>query len=136
VQSAKTFQRQPDNRPQPFPYPGCQIHSRLTKFAKSQSMNQVIISEIVKYFTSQPIQKAWLFGSYARSEESNKSDIDIIVTFIPESNITLFKYIHMVNDLKTLTGKRIDMIEDGQLKHFAESSAHDDKVLIYERETQ
>lgn len=91
---------------------------------------------MTEYFASQPIERAWLFGSYARSEEEPKSDIDILVNFIPDSKVTLFKYIHIVNDLQALTGKKVDLVEDGQLKQFAVSSAEHNKILIYERKTK
>jgi predicted nucleotidyltransferase len=45
----------------------------------------------------------------------------------------LFKYVHIINDLQTLTGKKIDLVEDGQLKSFARESAEHDKILIYEK---
>ena len=61
------------------------------------------------------------------------SDIDILVNFLPDSKVTLFKYAHIVNDLQKLTGKKIDLVENGQLKKFAEKSANYDKILIYER---
>ena len=96
-------------------------------------MNRTIVNKISKYFASQPIEKAWIFGSYARSEQNRKSDIDIIVNFSPDSKVTLFKYIHIVNDLQALTGKKIDLVEDGQLKQFAKTNAENDKILIYER---
>jgi hypothetical protein len=99
-------------------------------------MNRAIVNSLSKYFASQPIEKAWIFGSYARSEENSKSDIDILVNFSPESKMTLFKYLHIVNDLRTLTGKKIDLIEDGQLKQFAKGSAETDKILIYERKAK
>lgn len=99
-------------------------------------MNRVIINKISRYFDTQPIERAWLFGSYARSEEDAKSDIDILVNFIPNEKVTLFKYVHIVNDLQALTGKRIDLVEDGQLKQFAERSVENEKVLIYERKAK
>jgi predicted nucleotidyltransferase len=99
-------------------------------------MNRTILNKISQYFHSQPIEKAWIFGSYARSEEDPKSDIDILVNFIPGEKITLFKYIHIVNELQALTGKKIDLVEDGQLKKFAEPSVQNEKVLIYERKAK
>lgn len=99
-------------------------------------MNRAIINKISRYFDTQPIERAWLFGSYARSEEDAKSDIDILVNFIPNEKVTLFKYVHIVNDLQALTGKRIDLVEDGQLKQFAERSVENEKVLIYERKAK
>ena len=98
-------------------------------------MNRTIVNKLTKYFDSQPIAKAWIFGSYARAEETKKSDIDILVRFIPDTKITLFKYIHIINDLQTLTGKRVDLVEDGQLKPFAQESTEKDKILIYARKT-
>lgn len=99
-------------------------------------MNRTILNKISQYFHNQPIEKAWVFGSYARSEEDPQSDIDILVNFIPGEKITLFKYVHIVNELQALTGKKIDMVEDGQLKKFAESSVQNEKVLIYERKAK
>ncbi|MCX6271562.1 MAG: nucleotidyltransferase domain-containing protein [Bacteroidetes bacterium] len=92
-----------------------------------------LIDSISKYFESQPVEKAWIFGSYARSEENSRSDLDILVSFCSGSKVTLFKYIHIINDLQKLTGKRVDLVEKGQLKPFAENSAENDKILIYER---
>jgi len=99
-------------------------------------MDRVILNKISNYFDTQPVERAWLFGSYARSEEDAKSDIDILVIFLPGEKVTLFKYIHIVNDLQALTGKRIDLVEDGQLKKFAEVSVEKEKVLIYERKAK
>ena len=99
-------------------------------------MNRALINMISRYFDTQPIEKAWLFGSYARSEEDPKSDIDILVNFLSNERVTLFKYVHIVNDLQALTGKRVDLVENGQLKKFAERSAENDKILIYERKVK
>jgi len=99
-------------------------------------MNSNLINSLSKYFINQPIEKAWIFGSYARSEEVNESDIDILVNFSTDSRITLFKYARIVNELKKITGKNIDLVEVGQLKKYAQNSADNYKVLIYERKTQ
>jgi len=96
-------------------------------------MNQVILHNISNYLSKQPVEKAWVFGSYSRSEETSDSDIDLLVRFIPNEKITLFKYVHIVNELEKITGKKVDMVEDGQLKNFAVDSANADKILIYER---
>lgn len=85
---------------------------------------------------NQPIDRAWVFGSYARNQEKRNSDIDILVNFSEDARITLFKYVHIVNDLRNLTGKKIDLVEEGQLKSFAKQSAEQDKILIYERKTE
>lgn len=99
-------------------------------------MDRTILNKLSHYFASQPIEKAWIFGSYARSEANRRSDIDILVNFSSDSKVTLMKYVHIINDLQKLTGKRVDLVEEGQLKPFAVSSAETDKILIYERKAQ
>jgi|ERR1035437_5858139 predicted nucleotidyltransferase len=99
-------------------------------------MDKNSINKIAEYLTGQPVEKAWLFGSYARNEETNDSDIDLLVSFLPGTKITLFQYAHLVNELEKLTGKNIDLVEEGQLKDFAEESAAHDKLLIYERKAK
>ena len=34
-----------------------------------------------RVFKTQPVLKAWIFGSYARGEETENSDVDILVSF-------------------------------------------------------
>jgi predicted nucleotidyltransferase len=99
-------------------------------------MKRTIVNKLSQYFASQPVEKAWIFGSYARSEEKSESDLDILFNFSPDSKVTLMKYVHIINDLRKLTGKRIDLVEEGQLKPFAVSSVEMDKILIYERKAQ
>ena len=38
-----------------------------------------MIQTIKDFFATQPIEKAWLFGSYARGEQTPDSDIDVAV---------------------------------------------------------
>jgi len=99
------------------------------------NMENRLIQKLSSYFAGQPVEKAWLFGSYARSEQNNKSDIDILVSFSNGMKITLFKYSHIINDLQLLTKRKVDLVEEGQLKSFAKESVEHDKILIYERKT-
>ena len=34
---------------------------------------------IADYFKTQPVLKAWLFGSYSRGEQREDSDVDILI---------------------------------------------------------
>ena len=38
-----------------------------------------MIKIIAEYFKTQPVMKAWLFGSFARGEEHPDSDVDLLV---------------------------------------------------------
>ena len=88
---------------------------------------------IADYFKTQPVLKAWLFGSYARGEETPQSDVDIL--FVPDKSqhFSLFTMGGMYEDLKELLGKEVDLITENGLLPFACESAERDKILIYER---
>lgn len=92
-----------------------------------------LIPIIRQFFVTQPITKAWLFGSYSRGEESENSDLDIIVTFDKKEKISLFKYARIICQLEELLKHKVDLVEEGTLLPFAQQTANHDKILIYER---
>ena len=94
---------------------------------------QAMTKIIADYFKTQPVVKAWLFGSFARGEETPESDIDILVQYDSDTRISLLTISHMMGELESSTGRRVDLIEDGCLLPFAVESANRDKQLIYER---
>ena len=77
--------------------------------------------------------KAWLFGSFARGEETPESDVDILVEYDKDARISLLTISHMMGELEKSTGRKVDLIEEGCLLPFAVESANRDKQLIYER---
>lgn len=95
-------------------------------------MNANVKNIIVNYLKTQPVEKAWIFGSYSRETETENSDVDILVSFKKGERIGL-KYVSMICDLEDLLHKKVDMVVDGTLLPFAQESANHDKVLIYER---
>lgn len=94
---------------------------------------QMMTQQIADYFKTQPVLKAWLFGSFARGEETEKSDVDILILPDKSQHFSLFTLSGMYEDLKELLGCEVDLITDGGLMPFARESADHDKILIYER---
>ncbi len=95
----------------------------------TQTMNQ----KIAEYFKTQPVLKVWLFGSFARGEQTPESDVDILIVPDRSQHFSLFTLSGMYEDLKELLGREVDLITDGGLMPFARESAERDKILIYER---
>lgn len=93
---------------------------------------QQIIKKIAEYFKTQPVLKAWIFGSFSRGEETSDSDIDILVV-LDESQHVGMKFFGMYEDLKALLGRKVDLVTDRSLAPFARESVDRDKILIYER---
>lgn len=95
----------------------------------------VLLPKIREYFKSQPVKKAWLFGSFSRNEETETSDIDILVDYDESKGVvSLFKMGGMLMDLSRIAGRKVDLVEVNGIMDFARPSIDRDKVLIYERE--
>ena len=94
---------------------------------------QAMTEAIAEYFETQPVLKAWLFGSFARGEETPQSDVDILVEFDHGQPIGLLRYAGMWREIEELVGRKVDLVEEGTLMPFAAESANRDKQLIYER---
>jgi predicted nucleotidyltransferase len=87
---------------------------------------------ISEYFKTQPVDKAWIFGSFSRGEERADSDIDIMITLIPGTRMGL-KFFAMNLELEELLHRPVDLVIEGDLLPFAEITANRDKVLVYAR---
>lgn len=94
---------------------------------------QAMTDIIAEYFKTQPVLKAWLFGSFARGEETPDSDVDILVEFDHRHPIGLLRYAGMWREIEERVGRKVDLVEEGTLMPFAVESANRDKRLIYER---
>lgn len=87
---------------------------------------------IAEYFKTQPVLKAWLFGSFARGEETSESDVDIMVALDDSRPIGL-EFFGMWGDLERMLNRDVDLVTEHDLSGFAEETANVDKQLIYER---
>lgn len=95
-------------------------------------IKQAMLQILSDYFKTQPVLKAWLFGSFARGEETPQSDVDIIVLLDHSQPIGL-RFFSMWNDLERLLDRKVDLVEEGELLPFAAETANRDKQLIYEK---
>jgi len=94
--------------------------------------NNTINKTIAEYFKSQPVQKAWLFGSFARGEDTPQSDVDILVQF-DEGGISLLKHAAMICELEKLLDRPVDIVPEKMLRPSVRENINQDKKLIYER---
>ena len=93
---------------------------------------QMMQQTIADYFKTQPIQRAWLFGSYARGDESPLSDVDILVQF-DEGGVSLLKHAAMMCELEKILDRPVDIVPENMLRPRVRESVDQDKKLIYER---
>ena len=90
---------------------------------------------IRNYFENQPVLKAWLFGSVARNEEIETSDIDILLALDYSKPVGL-EFIQMKFDLEKLLQTKVDLISERGLSPFIKDAVIKDRKLIYDRKAK
>lgn len=99
---------------------------------KNQTLT-AMSNAIAEYLKTQPVLKAWIFGSFARGEDTPWSDIDILVEYDRKQTVGLMKIAGIKNNLEDILDRNVDLVENGTLRPYAVESVNHDKKLIYER---
>lgn len=95
-------------------------------------LNTEQIRKISTYFKTQPVLRAYLFGSYVRNEATKDSDIDILVDLDYSQPIGL-EFIQMKMDLQELLSKQVDLVSSRGLSKYIKPYVESEKVMIYAR---
>ena len=77
------------------------------------------------------VRELSLFGSAARGEMRPDSDVDLLVEFLPESQIDLVDYAGLMLDLSKLLGRKVDLVSKKGLKPLIRDSVLEEARLVY-----
>ncbi len=73
-----------------------------------------------------------LFGSVLSDEFRSDSDIDILVSFKNDADWGLFDFVDMIDELKAVFGRKVDLIEKDSLRNpFRRQTILTDNEVIY-----
>jgi hypothetical protein len=95
-------------------------------------LDKTSIETIKDYFKTKPVLRAYLFGSYARGEADNQSDIDILVDLDYNQRIGL-GFVQMQIDLEHMLKTKVDLVSSGGLSKHIRPIIESEKQLIYAR---
>ena len=121
--------------------------SRLNRYAARRGLSEELsgcmdsldnsriemFSQVQRSLAGTAITKAWVFGSFARGEETPESDLDLLVDYDKDAHVSLLDLVRYKLKLEESINREVDLIPNGSLKPFAVESANKDKYLIYER---
>ena len=51
-----------------------------------------------------------LFGSVLREDFGPESDVDVLVELAPDHGLDLFDWLEMIDELKTIFGRKVDLV--------------------------
>lgn len=89
-----------------------------------------IIIEIMKPYNP---KKIGIFGSFARGENSDNSDIDILYDFDFDDAVTLFTLAGIQEKLEKKLQKEVDLVPEKYIYPIIKESIMNDLRIIYEK---
>ena len=85
--------------------------------------------KIIEICKRHDIEYCALFGSFARGEADENSDIDLLVRF---SKPIGWKFYGIAEDLQEVLGKKVDLATENMLNKYIRESVLRDLKVIYE----
>jgi predicted nucleotidyltransferase len=94
-------------------------------------MNTEITNIIVSTLQDYDPEMIGIFGSYARNENTNSSDIDILVKF--KYTLSLLQLVHVEKLISQKLGIKVDIVTLGAIKNnIIKENIRKDLQIIYE----
>ncbi len=93
-------------------------------------MNKLVFKAI-PVFKKYGIIRASLFGSTARGDNNEKSDIDLLIS--PAAGTTLFDMVGIKNELENVLEKPVDLVTYNSLNPLIKDQILKGQEIIYEK---
>ena len=93
-----------------------------------------ITAKLRPVFSSAPVYRAILFGSYAKGSATDKSDVDIVID--SRGKLVNINFFGVLEDVVTVLGKNVDMLEISDIREGSPilRDIREHGVVLYERE--
>lgn len=74
------------------------------------------------------VSEVGIFGSFAREEQDEGSDIDVLVEF--QEPVGLFLFVRLANYLEDLLGRKVDLVTEEAIKDIIKDRVLNDMIYI------
>jgi uncharacterized protein len=95
------------------------------------TLSTIEINKIKIFFADKPVKKIYLFGSYARGEADENSDVDFLIDWDYTKPIGL-NYVFWREDIERILHKKVDFVSSDFISPYVEKNINKEKKLIYE----
>lgn len=92
---------------------------------------QVLIRQIIPILKSKEVLKASIFGSFARGDNTKRSDIDILVKL--KNSKTLFDLIELKMALEEKLDRKVDVLTYKSIHPLLKKTILQEQKVIYEK---
>ena len=92
-----------------------------------QKIKSTLIENKNYLFSVYPIKSIAIFGSYARKQQSDKSDLDLLVEFDGKIGI---RFIDLADEIERLVGFKVDLVSRNGIKDKYYKSISSDLIYV------
>lgn len=89
------------------------------------------IGNLKLFFSDKPVKRVYLFGSYARGEADENSDVDLLVELDAANLKTAWEFFDMWESVQKILNKKVDFAS--KLSKYIQPQVDAEKILIYEK---
>jgi hypothetical protein len=89
---------------------------------------QLYRTAIVAFCNKWQVKTFSLFGSALRADFSPESDVDVLLSFLPTSQWSLFDQVEMIEDLEAIFKRNVDLITQKGLER-STNAARQKRIL-------
>lgn len=87
---------------------------------------------VAAYFKDKPVKRVYLFGSYARGDADENSDVDLLVELQENPCVTYFTLGGFLGDMETAFAKQVDLVPEHSVYPSIRKHIEQDKILLFE----
>lgn len=107
-------------------------HSGMIAAMVIDSSLSIPAEQIADFCRRHGIVELALFGSAARGEMRPESDVDVMVTFVPDARWDLYDYAEMQGELELIFHRSVDLVEKGTISNpYRRRSIIRDLTVVY-----
>ncbi len=88
---------------------------------------------VTDYFKDKPVKRVYLFGSYARGDANEESDIDVLFSLVENTRINYFGLAQYLVDLEEKLANKVDLVEEEQIYPKLKKYIDRDKILLFSK---
>ena len=92
-----------------------------------QEIKNSLSSHKIRLFNAYPIKSMAIFGSYSRKEQSDSSDLDILVEFSDRIGV---RFIDLAEELENIVGFKVDLVSKKGIKEKYLNAINSDLIYV------
>jgi len=89
------------------------VYPDINIMKSAQEIKAVLNNHKQKLYHDYPIQSLAIFGSYAREEQNEQSDLDVLVEFNDKIGI---RFIDLADEIESVVGIHVDLVSKNGVK--------------------